>query len=336
MRTRLSSSTVSPRLRTYATVAVAAIAAAGLVVGTVAFTRTSTAGGGSAHAQTTGPAQKRPPALVLDLGVRTDAEARALRRANVLYDRGARARAAAVFARYRSVEAEVGEALARWPTGTVAALERLAAEHPANGLVLLHLGLARFADGDAKAGKAAWRRAVRLAPDTESAVQAEQLLHPELAPGRPPFIPSFSAPAAVLRLSPARQLAAFRDAARAGGFRAHLLYGAALQRLGRSVSAEQQFRAAARLAPADAETRVAAAVGRFTKANPAAAFSRLGPLARIFPRSQSVRFHLGELLLWIRQVGQAKQELREAVQLGTGTILGRTSTEFLRQLATVR
>ena len=56
-----------------------------------------------------------------------------------------------------------------------------------------------------------------------------------------------------------------------------LLYGAALLRLGRTVSAEREFAAAAALAPHDADAQVAAAVGRFDKANPSLAFSRLGP-----------------------------------------------------------
>jgi predicted Zn-dependent protease len=86
--------------------------------------------------------------------------------------------------------------------------------------------------------------------------------------------------------------------------RAKLLYGVALQRLGRRVSAQRQFDAASRLAPADAEAQVAAAVIRFDKARPSAAFSRLGPLSRRFPRAQSVRFHLGLLLLWLARVEQ--------------------------------
>ena len=114
-----------------------------------------------------------------------------------------------------------------------------------------------------------------------------------------------------------------------------ILYGVALQRLGRSVSAERQFAAAARAAPADAEAQVAAAVGRFTKANPAAAFSRLGPLSVRFPHAQSVRFHLGELLVWIRQVPQARREFRLAVKLGPSTGLGRTSQTFLTQLSKI-
>jgi tetratricopeptide (TPR) repeat protein len=336
MPARLSSAWVSARARTYATVAAAAVAAAGLVVTTVAFTRTSVGGASSPHSQTTSSATGRAPALVLDLGLRTDAEAQALRRANALYERGARARAARIFARYESVPAQVGLALARWPNGSVPALERLASAHPESALVLLHLGLARLAGGQESVARVAWRQALARDPDTASALEAESLLNTQMAPGRPPFVPSFAPPASVSRLAGRRQLDALRRDARRGGVRARLLYGSALQRLGRSVSAERELAAAARSAPGNREAQVAAAVGRFTKADPAAAFSRLGPLARRFPRSQSVRFHLGELLLWIRQVRQAKVELRISVRVSPKTALGRTAKQFLVQLEQVR
>ena len=129
---------------------------------------------------------------------------------------------------------------------------------------------------------------------------------------------------------------AFTRTSTGGGIRARLLYGAALQRLGRSVEAEREFAAAARSAPGDDEAQVAAAVGRFSKARPAAAFARLGPLSGRFPRSQSVRFHLGELLLWLRQVPQAEQQLRLARALGSRTPLGRTSKAFLAELSALR
>jgi predicted Zn-dependent protease len=323
---------VTARARTYLIVAIAAIAASGLVVGTVAFTRTSTPSA-SAQAQTTAtPSGRRPPALVLDLGVRTDAEAVALRRANRLYSVGKRRAAARIFARYRSLPAQVGAAIAAWPSGTVKRLERLFAGHPASAIVLLHLGLAHVAAGQTAAARAAWRKALARNPNTESSVQAESLLYPAFAPGRPPFVPSFPVSASIARLSPPRQLAALERGAR-GGVRGELLYGSALQRLGRPVSAEREFAAAARLAPNDAEAQVAAAVGLFSKEKPALAFSRLGPLASRFPRSQSVRFHLGELLLWIGQLKKADQELRLAHAHGKTTLLGRTSSEFLAQLA---
>ena len=321
------------RTRTYLVVAIAALCAAGLVVATVAFTRTSSGTNASSRGQTAAAAGGKAPALVLDFGVRTDAEAVALRRANQLYAAGKREAAGAIFRRHRSVEAQIGVALAAWPTGTVARLESLAQRHPNDGLVLLHLGLAQVASGDASRARAAWRQALDRDPDTEAAVQAESLLYPRFAPGRPPFVPSFGIPASIARLSPPRQLAAFARAARGDDARAKLLYGSALQRLGRSDSAEREFAAAERLAPGDPETQVAAAVGRFSKARPQDAFSRLGPLAPRFPHAQTVRFHLGELLLWIGRLKLARVELRLAYDEGRRTPLGRTANEFLKRLS---
>jgi tetratricopeptide (TPR) repeat protein len=324
---------MSARARTYVVVAVAAVASAGLVVGAVALTRTSTGGAAPARPQTTTAARGRAPALVLDLGVRTDREAVALRRANRLYTSGKRTAAGRIFARSGSLPARVGAALAAWPKGTVARLDRLAERHPASGIVLLHLGLAQVASGRTKAARAAWRQALARDPDTQPAVQAESLLYPSFAPGRPPFVPSVSVPGSIARLSAPRQFAALARAATSHDPRKKLVYGSALQRLGRPLSAEREFAAAAKLAPDDAEAQTAAAVGLFSKANPALAFSRLGPLAARFPRSQSVRFHLGELLIWIGQLDKARQELRLAYADGKTTALGKTAQAFLKQLS---
>jgi tetratricopeptide (TPR) repeat protein len=319
---------VDARLRTYVLVALAAAGTAALVVGLVAFTRTSP----RAAAETSTTTPGRAPALVLDLGLRTDPEAVALRRANRLYSAGRRRAAGGIFARYKSVDAQVGAAVSAWPDGTLARLDELATRHPSSGVVLLHLGLAQVASRKASAAEAAWRKVLERDPDSEAAVQAESLLHPRFAPGRPPFVPSSGLPAEVVGLSPARQLAALERAARGKDPKAKLLYGSVLQRLGRSVSAERQFAAASRLAPGDAEAQAAAAVGLFSKAKPELAFSRLGPLAPRFPRSQTVRFHLGELLLWIGQLDKARQELRLARREAPSTPLGRTAAEFLAKL----
>jgi len=319
---------VDARLRTYVLVALAAAGTAALVVGLVAFTRTSP----RAAAETSTTTPGRAPALVLDLGLRTDPEAVALRRANRLYSAGRRRAAGRIFARYKSVDAQVGAAVSAWPDRTLARLDELATRHPSSGVVLLHLGLAQVASRKASAAEAAWRKVLERDPDSEAAVQAESLLHPRFAPGRPPFVPSSGLPAELVGLSPARQLAALDRAARGNDAKAKLLYGSVLQRLGRPVSAERQFAAASRLAPGDAEAQTAAAVGLFSKAKPELAFSRLGPLAPRFPRSQTVRFHLGELLLWIGQLDKARQELRLARREGPSTQLGRTAAEFLAKL----
>jgi Flp pilus assembly protein TadD len=163
-------------------------------------------------------------------------------------------------------------------------------------------------------------------------VRAADLLHPRFAPGLPNFVPSFSPPATLGRLSPQAQLAALRKAASRRDAHAKLLYGVALQRLERPVSAERQFAAAARIAPHDPEARVAAAVGLFDKDQPALAFSHLGPLVRTFPRAPTVRFHLGLMLLWIHRLDAARQELRLARAEGPRTPLGREANALLVRL----
>src|ERR671934_11997 len=122
-------------------------------------------------------------------------------------------------------------------------------------------------------------------------------------------------------------------AAAAGGtVAATVLIGVALQRLERPVSAERQYAAAAALAPNEPEAQVAAAVGLFDKERPSLAFSRLGPLSKTFPHAQTVRFHLGLLLLWIGQVDQAKQELRLVRAEGPKTLLGSQANALLARL----
>jgi Flp pilus assembly protein TadD len=320
---------VSRRTRVFVVVAVvAAGVAAATVGGTVLLSRGQ---------ETSGPASAglrsgRPP-LVFDFGVRVDPEAVALRRAQSLYSKGRLREAGAVFARYGSLQARVGGALASWPDGTLATLDRLAREHPRSGLVRLHLGLALLwsrRDADALAQ---WRRVVRVDPDSPAAIEAENLLYPKLFRGRPVFVPGFAAPAQLARLAPPQALAFLARRARRGDAHAKLLYGVALQRLGRSVSAEREFRAAAALAPSDPEARVAAAVGLFVKSDPSRAFSRLGPLVRTFPRAATVRFHLGLLLLWLGQATQAKRELAMARADAPQSILGREANRFLLRLA---
>ena len=136
------------------------------------------------------------------------------------------------------------------------------------------------------------------------------------------------------KLSAPAQLAALERAARRPDPHAKILYGVALQRLGHFVSAERQFAAAARLAPNDPEALAAADVGRFTKAAPQAAFSRLGPLSRRFPRAQTVRFHLGLMLIWLgrQALPQARHELALARARAPRSPLGREANLFLSRL----
>jgi Flp pilus assembly protein TadD len=314
---------VTPRARILAVVGVAAILAAAVAV---------LAARQGIH---DGAAAKRPggrPSLQLDLGVRTDPEAQALRHAAQLYASGDAKGAQAVARRYTSIQAQVTDAFAGWPAGTLAKLQALAAIYPQSAFVQLHLGLAEVWSGDNADAVEAFRRAAKLQPDTQAAVTAIDLLNPATVPRNPTFEPSFRLPKDVARLAPPKQLDALRARARGRDWRAKILYGLALDALGHRVSAERQFAAAARLAPDDAEAQTAAAVGRFDKRNPSAAFSRLGPLARRFPHAATVRFHLGLLLLWIEQVKQAKVELRKAVAAEPRSPLARQARLLLKKL----
>src|SRR4030095_2085005 len=75
------------------------------------------------------------PPLALDLGVRTDPEASALRRGERLYSSKKRAAAGQIFRRYDSPAAQVGAAFAAWPDSGLATLERLARGQPQDSLV---------------------------------------------------------------------------------------------------------------------------------------------------------------------------------------------------------
>jgi Flp pilus assembly protein TadD len=146
-------------------------------------------------------------------------------------------------------------------------------------------------------------------------VRAGDLLHPNSPRGLPQFQPTFARPTtAVQRL---------------------LVRGLRLQQRGRPVSAEKKFAAAAALAPDDPDAQVAAAVGLYDKDRPAAAFGRLGPLVRRFPRAQTVRFHLGLLSIWVGAFSQARREFELAIEQDPKTEFAREARTLVKRLETV-
>ena len=317
---------VSPRARTAlivaALAAVAAVAVAGVAVLTAEEVESPAA---SAEPQ---PREGFPP-LALSFGLRDDAEARDLQRAAELYEEGKRGEAARIFARHDSLEAKLGAAFAAWPE-SADRVEQLGALYPRSSLVQLHVGLARFWAGVGGAASA-WREARDVEPDTPYAVRAGDYVHGrEFAPGLPVFTPSFSYRIEGETL--AEQLEAL-EADRS--VRGRLLHGVALQRLGRPVSARRAFAEALALDPDDVDALVADAVGRYEKNDPSRAFSRLGPLSQRFPRAATVRFHLGLLLLWQRDVDEAKRQLRLARAAEPGSLIAREAGRFLDQLEQV-
>ena len=159
-------------------------------------------------------------------------------------------------------------------------------------------------------------------------MRADDLIHPKLAPGLPVFTPSF--PYRIEGKTPAAQLESLRADE---SVRGRLLYGIALQRLGRPVSARRAFADALKLQPDGVDVLVADAVGRYEKSDPTAAFSRLGPLTTRFPGAATVRFHLGLLLLWQGDVEEATRQLRLARKVEPGSRIAREAERYLDELA---
>ena len=301
--------------------AVVVLAAAAVVAATVGIAYLQARGGGTGTTARAGS-----PPLELDFGLRTDAEARTLAQAETLYNDHHAAAAAKIFARYHSLEAQVGSAFAGWPAHGLDTLKRIVAVHPGSALAELHLGLAYYWSGRDADAAAAFRRTETLQPDTPYALSAASILHPSM-PHQPLalFVPSSPQP-------DVKTIAALQQRAQGRDVVARIYYGLALQRLGRAISAERAFASAAAIAPGDPEALAAAAVGRFSKDHPARAFAQLGPLAQRFPHSAVVRFHLGYLLLWIGARKQAATELKLARADAPGSVYSRYAATLLAAL----
>lgn len=309
---------MSPRQRVLAIVGLATVA---VVAATV----------GIAYLQARGPstgttARAGSPPLELDFGLRADPEARALLHAETLYNGHHAAAAAKVFARYDSLEAQIGSAFSAWPAHGLDTLKRIVAAHPTSALAELHLGLAYYWSGRDADAVVAFRRTETLQPDTPYALSAASILHPSMPrQPLPLFVPSSPQP-------DVKTIAALRARALGHDVVARIYYGLAMQRLGRPVSAERAFAAAAAIAPNDPEALAAAAVGRFSKDHPANAFAQLGPLVQRFPHAAVVRFHLGYLLVWIGARKQAAKELELARADAPGSVYARYAATLLTAL----
>jgi len=190
------------------------------------------------------------------------------------------------------------------------ALEPLAQSAPHDPVVQFNYGIVLFCAGYLNEAQQAFRAAKQGGRDTFYEMRADEILHPQFFAPQDGLYPLFE-PTSTDAL---------------------LLSGVMLQRAGHQHSAERLYARAARLHPASDEAQVAAAVGRFDEDNLSASFSRLGPLVRRFPRSQSVRYHLGLLLAWTGQREQAIKEFRLARSQGPKTRLGREADTFLHGL----
>jgi tetratricopeptide (TPR) repeat protein len=312
---------MSPRARVFAAVGAAAAAVAGVTVG-IAWLQARGPAANAVH-----PRAGVPPLLFDYLGVRDGAEVSALERGAQLLKQGKRAQAAAVFARYRSLQAQIGQTFAKWPD--LAAVEQLAAHHEDSAVMRLHLGLALLWAGRDNDSLTTLQEVGTRFPDSPSAVQAEDVLYARDIPGLPYIIVPATIPTAS---SLAKQIELAARAAARPDAQAKLAYGALLWQLERRVSARREFAAAARLAPNDPDVLTALGVSRFTKANPTTAFASLGPLTGRFPKAAVVRFHLGLLLLWTRQVAKGTKQLRLVARSQPDSLYGKEARKLLSAL----
>lgn len=206
--------------------------------------------------------------------------------------------------------AAVRAALARQPKAAAQALEPIAQQAPKDPVVQFNFGTALFCAGYVADAEQAYRQAKKAGYDTYYEMRADEILHLQYFQPEdglyPIFQPQHPDPL--------------------------LIQGVVLQRRGKQHSAEKLYAQAARLQPENDEAQVAAAVGRFNEDDLSAAFSRLGPLVKRFPRSQSVRYHLGLLLAWTGQRDQAIKEFRLAQALNSRSTLGKQSSAFLHGL----
>jgi predicted Zn-dependent protease len=319
---------MTARARVFSIVAVAACLA---VAGTVGITLLQTRGESTtAPGAVTKPRAGRPP-VFLDFGVRDDRQAQDLGRAARLVNSGKVQQAAAIFARYHSLQAEIGAAFARWPDGGLDELKRLVATHPESPAAQFNLGMAYFWSGRVADAATTWRRVDLRYPDSPESVEAENVLYPppRFAKDLPFIVTNLAQPSAP---SLAAQLRLLARAAQRPDPTAKLRYGLALWQLWRRVSAERQFNAAAKLAPRDPVAQTAAAMGAFTKRAPVRAFGRVGPLTAEFPHAAAVRFHLAILLVWTRQPAKALKQFELAIADEPGSIYGKEGKQFVAAL----
>jgi predicted Zn-dependent protease len=267
--------------------------------------------------------------VFLEFGLRADREAQDLSQAAGLLNSGKPRQAGAIFARYHSLQAEIGAAFARWPDGGLDALKRLVAAHPESPAAQFNLGMAYYWSGRVGDAASTGQRGAARYPDSPESVEVENVLYPKLVPGPPPIVTTVAQPQAQSRAAQLRLLA---HAAERPDATAKLRYGLALWQLWRRRSAERQFVAAAKLAPNNPVARTAAAVGAFTKRAPVRAFGLLGPLTAEFPHAAVVRFHLAMLLVWTRQPAKALKQFQIAIADEPRSIYGKEAKQFVAAL----
>jgi hypothetical protein len=70
----------------------------------------------------------------------------------------------------------------------------------------------------------------------------------------------------------------------------------------------------------------------YSKDDPSAAFSVLGPLAQQASDTTEIRFHLGELLYWLKQDTDAVAQWRQVEQDSPDSVYGLLSVQLMNKI----
>lgn len=332
-------------------VAVVAVAAAVVVVGLAALA-TREPDGGAVSAAPAEPLPGRPPIVVPPLPDRPADPVERVRWAEARAAGGPSAEAtlrwaAALVDADRPADAErvLAEAIARDPgaadlragrelvlyddADTGPAIDRLRAiveASPEDAFPRFALGEALLWAGRRDEGEIELRRVRDREPESFYGIAADDLIHPGMLGGYPPFVLSFPAETADAAAAAAEAAAAPGDA------RAQLAYAAALMQDGRRAEAREAFDAALLADPDSVEAQVGRVVAGFQKDDPSATFALLGPLVRDHPRDASPRLHLAFALFWLRQNEPARAELRQIAEASPPGPLRDAAERLLRAL----
>ncbi|MGI9116649.1 MAG: hypothetical protein ACR2JV_03300, partial [Gaiellales bacterium] len=212
------------------------------------------------------------------------------------------------------------------PAPAIARLRALAEAAPGDAFVGFSYGAALLWSGQRAAGEQQLRAVRDASPDSFYGVASDDLVHPAMPTGYPPFVPSQPAPPGTL--------AQLRAAAVAhpDQLRPQLDYGAALLAAGRRSDAADAFGAALAVDPGSVEAKVGRIIAGYRKDAPAASFGQMGPLVRDNPGDPSPRLHLALMLLWLRDTDTARAELRQVAALDPNSRLGQVAARFLASL----
>jgi cytochrome c-type biogenesis protein CcmH/NrfG len=238
---------------------------------------------------------------------RREESAQALERAAALAPDDARVEAARLTLAYDPAD----------PQPTIDALSALAEQAPEAPLVRFQLGVAQLWAGHAGDAQETLVALRDSQPEGLYKTAADDLLHPGMAPGYPPYFTSFEPDDGGID-----ELQAIAEQ-RPSDVEAQLQLGAALQAAGRRDDAAAAYARALTLDPDNVEAQVARAVNGFSKDDPSGSFAILGPLARDNPRVPAARFHLAVALLWLRDFERARAEFRQVEREAPGTRLAR-------------